>query len=209
MLRKSLCLALSLCVFLTTMPAPVRAYGPGGDVAELETDPGDFRPIIRSTGYIPPSSGQEEMAYFTATDLAGRLWNIDVNLTRARATYVADDGTVRSGELPVEQVEAFRAAAGLASSPDQRIQCLAHPVCAGIVGTVIAIGLTVLSFWTSCRMTMAHQARIAANEWEHCQIQLANGMARGQTCSLAYSRQEANPDDCFGGHVACSVHCSD
>lgn len=39
MLRKSLCLALSFCVFLTTMPAPVRAHGPGGDVAELEPEP--------------------------------------------------------------------------------------------------------------------------------------------------------------------------
>lgn len=207
MLRTILSIVVILSVLITSLRAPLLANNWGGGVAEISQEPGDFLAIISMTTYVVPSQASDELAYFSATDLVGRLWNVDVNLTKGEATYAADDGTHRRVQLTPAEVDAFRSGALLASSPERRVQCLAHPVCAGVVGTIIGIAVAGVYFNAACRANAAGHARTATANVDHCKALMAAVAARGDRCEMFLTRVEANLDDCFGGSAVCTVHC--
>jgi hypothetical protein len=140
MFRKALCLILSFCVFLATIPTPVYAGGWISDVDELDSRISEINPLMDVIGYQPVAPRRDEMAFYAVTDQLGRLYEIDVNLTRATALVRSTTQQYPAVPVPADELTVLRDLALLAAvSPEQRIQC--GLPCVAIV--VAAVGVVV------------------------------------------------------------------
>lgn len=157
--KKITCYVISLCVFATTMPTSALAQY-AGDVATIDPIT-EIHPILDAIGYQPPAQpyAPDELAYYAFTDEQGRLWDVDVNITRSTAAVRSHSTVLGTTPISDDQTEILANIARMTSStPDQRLPVDAQTKQV-IVMIVIAVVGVAVGAWGLIRDEIAREAQ--------------------------------------------------